>query len=160
MLSITEDSKKHFWSDVTYTVWIAAFLSGIPSTALAYFTGKDMLEATRAAGEMLVAADSSPLQLAMAATAVHGSLTIFWGSVLTLYVPRKHAISCSCIAMILVGIFNLCVVAPRFFPSVAALQFWPQMMDHANLGLCYGIVLYWRFIRRVNYRKLHGLSDA
>jgi hypothetical protein len=159
-LSITGDSKKHFWSDVTYAALIAGIFGGIPSTLLAYFTGKDILEATHAAGAMLIAADSSSTQLFMAATLVHGSLTFFWATVLTLCVPRKHAVSCSCILMILVGFFNLSIIAPHFFPSVAALQFWPQMMDHAALGFCYGAILYWRYIRRVNYRKRHGLPDA
>ena len=156
MLEITDEGRKHFWSDVTYTTWIAAFLSGIPSTALAYFTGKDMMEATRAAGAMLIAPDSSTSSLVLAATVVHGTLTFFWASILTLFVPREHAVSYSCIVMILVGIVNLCIIAPLFFPSVVALSFWPQMMDHAALGFCFGIVLRWRFVRRVNYRKQHA----
>ena len=115
-----------------------------------------MMEATRAAGAMLIAADSSVSHLLLAATLVHGSLTFFWASVLTLYAPREHAIICSTAVMVLVGFINLGIIAPLFFPSVVALEFWPQMMDHAALGFCYGAVLYWRYIRRVNYRKTHA----
>jgi hypothetical protein len=36
---------------------------------------------------------------------------------------------------------DLRLIAPRFFPEVAALEFWPQMADHLVWGACFGLVL-------------------
>ena len=150
--------RKYFWSDVGYTVLFASFLSGIPSTLLAYLTDRDMLEATRAAALMLATEDSSKLQLALSAIVVHGFLTFFWASVLTLFAPRKHAILVSFLLMIVVGFFNLLVMAPLFFPSIVPLDFWPQMMDHAALGFSFGLVLYWRSERRAKRQQRRAIS--
>jgi hypothetical protein len=41
-------------------------------------------------------------------------------------------------AAALIGIVDLRLIAPRFFPEVAGLEFWPQMADHLMWGLCFG----------------------
>ena len=153
MLGISAEAKKYYWVDIGYTVLFASILSGIPSTLLAYVTDRDMLEATRAAALMFAPEDSSTLHLALSAIIVHGGLTFFWASVLVLYVPRKHAIIISTLVLVLVGFINLLVVAPLFFPSVVELAFWPQMMDHAALGLSFGVVLHWRSQWRIKRRN-------
>jgi hypothetical protein len=40
-----------------------------------------------------------------------------------------------------IGLLDLRVIAPAFFPSVAALAFWPQMADHLMWGACLGLPL-------------------
>ena len=45
------------------------------------------------------------------------------------------------IAAIAIGLIDLLVMAPAFFPAVAALAFWPQMADHLAWGLLLGAAL-------------------
>ncbi len=46
-----------------------------------------------------------------------------------------------------IGLLDLRVIAPLFFPEVAALAFWPQMADHLMWGACVGVVLQVRWKR-------------
>jgi hypothetical protein len=121
--------------------WLAAtLLSGIPSTLHALVTGRDVLEATRAAAAML------PLtgHLLADAALVHIGVSLFWSLVLVLLLPRRHIAVWAAVAAIGIGFLDLRVIAPLFFPEVAALEFWPQMADHLMWGLCFGVVLQWR----------------
>ena len=59
--------------------WLAAtFLSGAPSTVYALLTGGDPLEATRAAGAMLMPRTSPLPALLAAAAVVHATVSLFW----------------------------------------------------------------------------------
>jgi hypothetical protein len=118
--------------------WLAAtLLSGIPSTLHALLTGHDPLGATRAAAAML------PLTqyFFVDAGLVHCAVSLFWALVLWRVLPRRRATAWAVAAAALIGILDLRVIAPRFFPEVAALEFWPQMADHLMWGLCFGLVL-------------------
>jgi hypothetical protein len=57
--------------------FVAAVTSGAPSAIWALWTDGDVLEATRAAGAMLIPADSSVLSLIIAAAIVHMSVSLF-----------------------------------------------------------------------------------
>jgi hypothetical protein len=46
-----------------------------------------------------------------------------------------------------VALFDLRVIAPLFFPSVAALPFWPQFGDHLMRGALLGGTLQARLKR-------------
>jgi hypothetical protein len=121
--------------------WLAAtLLSGIPSTLHALVTGRDVLEATRAAAAML------PLtgHLLADAALVHIGVSLFWSLVLVLLLPRRHIAVWAAVGAIGIGLLDLRAIAPFFFPAVAALEFWPQMADHLMWGLCFGTVLQWR----------------
>jgi hypothetical protein len=73
--------------------WIAAtLLSGLPSTLYALFSGGEVLEATRAAGAMLIPARSSLLQLFAAAAFVQGTVSFFWVLILALVLPRRKVL--------------------------------------------------------------------
>jgi hypothetical protein len=125
-------SLKHF-----FYAWLAAtLLSGIPSTLYALATGGDALEATRAAAAMF------PLSRNLFADAalVHGSVSLFWATILWCTLPRRHAAAWALAAAALIGLLDLRFIAPRFFPEVAALDFWPQMADHLMWGACFGLV--------------------
>jgi hypothetical protein len=118
--------------------WLAAtLLSGIPSTLHALVTGRDPLEATRAAAAMLPLTPS----LLVNAGIVHCAVSMFWAVILWLVLPRRHAAAWAVAAAALIGILDLRIIAPRFFPEVAALEFWPQMADHLAWGLCLGPVI-------------------
>ena len=51
-----------------------------------------------------------------------------------------------------IGLLDLRVIAPRFFPEVADLSLLPQIADHLMWGACLGLVLRhrWRATRRVS----------
>lgn len=125
--------------------WLAAtVLSGIPSTVFAWLTGGDITEATRAAGMMLVPGDAAGWLLFAAAALVHAAVSLFWATALVALLPRRHTVLSAVLASVLIALIDLRLIAPRFFPEVAALDFWPQLADHLMWGLSAGAALVWR----------------
>ena len=122
--------------DLLYAWLAATLLSGIPSTVLALTTGGDPMEATRAAGAMVGRPDSI-----VAAGAVHASVSLFWSWVLWLALPPRHTTLWALAAAAAIALLDLRVIAPVFFPEVAALAFWPQFADHLAWGACIGVTL-------------------
>jgi hypothetical protein len=131
---------------------VATALSGIPSTLYSALTGADIAEPTRAAGAMLIAADSNDRELLIAAAVVHITVSFFWSAILILILPRAFTASACVLAALLIGVLDLRVIAPRFFPEVANLSLLPQIADHLMWGACLGLVLRhrWRATRRVS----------
>ena len=116
---------------------VATVISGAPSTLYALATGGDPGEATFAAGRMLV--DSkSPVVLLAAAAVVHPVVSAFWAVVAGLVLPRRHTALWAMAFAAVVGMLDLLFIAPRWFPEIAALAFWPQMADHLMWGACLG----------------------
>jgi hypothetical protein len=116
-----------------YAWLLATLLSGIPSTLYALLTGGDPLEATRAAGAMISRPDSIA-----AAALVHSSISLFWALLLWLVLPYRNTMLCALLASAAIAILDLKMIAPIFFPEVAALAFWPQFADHLMWGACVG----------------------
>lgn len=115
--------------------WLAAtLLSGVPSTLYALLTGSDALEATRAAGAMI----NRPGSIAAAAL-VHSLVSLFWATVLWLLLPYRHSALWALLASMGIALLDLRIIAPAFFPEVAALAFWPQFADHLMWGACIGL---------------------
>jgi hypothetical protein len=125
----------------------AALLSGIPSTVHAWWTGGDVLEATRAAGAMLIPAGSSDAALFAAAAIVHLAVSMFWAAVLVRLLPPRHVLIGSLLALAAIAILDLKIIGP-LFPEVYALPFWPQFADHLAFGAVFGAALAWRIRRR------------
>ena len=136
-----------FASDVLVAGNAAAVLSGIPSTVYAGLTGRDMMEATRAAGAMLIPAHSSDARLLSFAALVHVSVSTFWATVLTFALPQKRAVPWALAAAAGIAVLDLRVIG-RWFPEVRALAFGPQLADHLAWGATLGVVLQWRRRRR------------
>ena len=91
------------------------------------------LEATRAAGAMVGRPDSI-----LAAAAVHLAVSTFWSVVLWFTLRSAWwALPASA----LIALLDLRVIAPLFFPEVAALAFWPQFADHLAWGAFYSVGL-------------------
>ncbi|MEN3352971.1 MAG: hypothetical protein V7640_1129 [Betaproteobacteria bacterium] len=97
---------------------------------------------------MLVTANSSDLQLLTAAAVVHIAVSFFWSGILILILPRTFITSACVLAASLIGVLDLRVIAPHFFPEVARLPFLPQMADHLMWGTCLGLMLRRRWQQR------------
>ena len=112
-------------------------LSGLPSTLSAFAPGHDVLEPTRAAATMFPWSGN----LLLDAGLVHASVSLFWAALLWFALPRRYVGVWALAASALIGVLDLRLIAPLFFPEVAALEFWPQMADHLMWGICFGAVL-------------------
>jgi hypothetical protein len=146
-----------------FCAWaVATLLSGIPSTLYSWATGRDVLEATRAAGTMLLSEKSSSFALFLAAAVVHCSISLFWSIIFISILPDKRVILCSVTGAIVIGVFDLRIIGP-LFPEIIRLPFWPQMADHVFWGASLGTV---HFIRnktpsqRVQTTPNSGAPDA
>jgi hypothetical protein len=127
--------------DLLYAWLLATLLSGIPSTLYALLTGGDAMEATRAAGAMLLPAETRLPVLLAAAAIAHSSVSFFWATVLWLTLPDRHTTLWAMLASVAIALLDLRLIAPAFFPEVAALAFWPQLADHLMWGACYSVGL-------------------
>jgi hypothetical protein len=74
-----------------------------------------------------------------AAAAVHGFVSLFWAAVLWLTLPRTYTPLWALLASAAIALLDLRIIAPVFFPEVAALAFWPQFADHLMWGACVGL---------------------
>jgi hypothetical protein len=137
--------RQAYLRDLLWAGAAATVFGGIPSTLWALARGDDVTEATRAAGAMLVPADSSFVALFAAAAVVHTAISFFWTAILVRVLPRRHVMAGAVGAALVIGVVDLKLIAPFFFPEVAALAFLPQMADHAMWGATLGVVLAYRW---------------
>lgn len=126
---------------------LAAMLSGVPSTVHAQFTGGDPLEASLAAGSMLLPGEERRGRLLAAAVPIHIGLSLGWAVLLSATLPRSRTISCGIITGALIAALDLGVVGRRF-PRIRALPVLPQVADHLAFGAVVGAVLRGRRERR------------
>ena len=133
--------------DLFHAWWVATLFSGLPSTLHALATGADPLQTTRAAGAMLLPHASATPVLFAAAAIVHPAVSLFWTLVFGFALPRRHVVAAAIAGSLAVALLDLLVIAPRFFPAVAALPFWPQLADHLAWGTLLGGTLLWRLRR-------------
>ena len=117
--------------------WAAA-LSGLPSTLHALATRRDPLQATKAAGSILLPREQRTLPLVLAAAPVHLALSFGWAAVLQKGRVRgtvPGTMAGLAIAALDLGLFG------RVFPRIRALPLAPQVADHAAYGAIVGFVL-------------------
>jgi hypothetical protein len=138
-----------YWRDLLAAGWTATLVGGMPSTLYAFATGGDPLEATRAAGAMLIPAGSRTIELVLAAAMVHVCVSFSWAAILVRVLPRRQVVLWASAAAALIGLIDLRVIAPVFFPEVADLPLGPQMADH----LMWGASLGWVLARRSRTRR-------
>lgn len=115
---------------------LAGLLSGIPSTLHALLTGRDPLEATRAAGTLLASPDASTPRLLVAAAVVHTGLSLGWGVVLARTLPRERPLLWGGLAGAGIAALDLGLVGRRL-PAIRRLPLLPQVADH----LLYGVLV-------------------
>jgi len=138
-----------YWRDLLAAGWTATLVGGTPSTLYALATGGDPMEATLAAGGMLLPASAGTTALVVAAAVVHVCVSFFWAAILVRVMPRKQVILWTTTAAALIGLIDLRLIAPVFFPEVADLALGPQMADH----LMWGASLGWVLARRSRTRR-------
>jgi hypothetical protein len=119
---------------------VAAVLSGGPSTLAALRSGDSPMEATLAAGTLLLPRERRPVALALAAVPVHLALSLGWAVVLAEFLPRRHTTRWGAASGLAIAVLDLGVFARRY-PRLRALRTVPQVADHVAFGATAGAVL-------------------
>jgi hypothetical protein len=119
---------------------VAALLSGAPSTLHALATRSDPLEATLAAGTLLLPRERRRPVLALAAVPVHLALSLGWAIVLAALLPRRRTVAWATLAGLAIAALDLGVVGRRV-ARIRALPQLPQVLDHVAYGAAVGAVL-------------------
>jgi hypothetical protein len=119
---------------------VAAAVSGTPSTVWALARGRDPLEATLAAGALILPGETRRARLIAAAVPVHLSLSLAWAFVLARVLPRGREIGAGAAAGLGIAVLDL-GVAGRRFQRIRALPVLPQIADHVVYGVTVGFVL-------------------
>jgi hypothetical protein len=119
---------------------VAAVLSGAPSTLHALLTGCDPLEASLAAGTLLLPRERRPSRLLPAAAVAHVALSLGWAAVLAAVLPRRHATAAAVAAGLAIAALDLGVVGRRF-ERIRALPLIPQVLDHVAYAVIVAVVL-------------------
>jgi hypothetical protein len=134
-------------ADVLIAAAVAAVLSGAPSTAHALLTRANPLEASLAAGTLLLPHEQRPSRLLAAATVTHAALSLGWAIVLAAVLPRRRAPFAAGAAGLAIAALDLGVVGRRF-PRIRALALVPQILDHVAYAVTVAAVLECRRGRR------------
>jgi len=116
----------------------AAVLSGAPSTVYAVAAGRDPLEATKAAGSIVLHRERRTLPLLAAAVPVHVALSLGWAVVLERSAVRGSGRGA--VAGLVIAALDLGLVGRRY-PRLRALPLGPQIADHVAYGVIVGVVL-------------------
>ena len=119
---------------------VAAVLSGAPSTLHALATGRDPLEASLAAGTLLLGRERRPARLLVAAAVAHVALSLGWAVVLAVVLPRRRTVAAAAAAGLAIAALDLGVVGRRY-PRIRALPLVPQVLDHVAYAVTVGVVL-------------------
>jgi len=119
---------------------VAGALSGAPSTVHAMATGRSPFDALRAAGTLLLADDAPPSARAAAGVAAHGAISLGWGVVLAVVLPRRRAVVWGALAGLAIAGLDLGVLGRRR-PRIRALPTVPQVADHVAFGALVGAIV-------------------
>ena len=118
----------------------AAVVSGAPSTLFAIAAGRHVLEATTAAGSLLLPRETRRGRLLVAAVPAHLAISLGWAVVLSAVLPRRRTVLAGAGAGLAIAALDLGLVGRRF-PRIRALPLGPQLADHALYGAAVGAVL-------------------
>lgn len=133
--------------DVAVAAAVAAVVSGAPSTAHALLTGASPLEASLAAGTLLLPHERRASRLLPAAAVAHAALSLGWAIVLAAILPRRRTLVPAIAAGLAIAALDLGVVSRRF-PRIRELALVPQILDHVAYAVTVGAVLERRARRR------------
>jgi hypothetical protein len=127
-------------ADVLVAAAVAALVSGAPSTVHALLTRTNPLEASLAAGTLLLAHEQRPSRLLPAAAAAHAALSLGWAVVLAAVLPRRRTLIPAAAAGLAIAALDLGVVGRRV-PRIRELALVPQILDHVAYAVTVGAVL-------------------
>lgn len=133
------DVRRTVRDGVVAGAWAGA-LSGAPSTLAAWARGESPLEATRAAGTLLLPQEQRDARLLPAAALAHVALSVGWGVALSATLPRRRPVLAGTVAGLGIAALDLGVVG-RHLPSIRALPLAPQVADHVAFGAIAGATL-------------------
>ncbi|HVF80144.1 MAG TPA: hypothetical protein VNA28_17760 [Solirubrobacteraceae bacterium] len=119
---------------------VAAVLSGAPSTLHAIVTRSSPVEATLAAGTLLLPHEDRAVRLALAAVPVHIGLSLGWAVLLAAVLPRRRTVAWATLAGLAISALDIGVIGRRY-PRIRALAQMPQVLDHVAYGAVVGAVL-------------------
>jgi hypothetical protein len=130
---------------------IGGLMAAVPSTVHALATRRSPIEATMAAGTLVLPGESRPAVLMAAALPVHAALSLGWAAVLAATLPRRRAGVAGgaaggalgaggAAAGLIIAAIDLGLVGRRF-PRIRSLPLLPQVADHVVYGLAVGWVL-------------------
>ena len=119
---------------------VAAALSGLPSTLHALCTGGDPLEASLAAGTVLLRSEQRASGLLPAAALVHAGMSLGWAVVLAATLPARRTVLAGGLAGAAIAVLDL-GVGGRRLPRIRTLPVLPQLADHVAYGAVVGAVL-------------------
>ena len=119
---------------------VAAVLSGAPSTVHALATRQDPLEASRAAGALLLPHETRTTRLLAAAVPVHLALSLGWATVLAAALPRRRTTAWGALAGLGIAALDLNMPGERT-ARVRRLPVKPQVADHLAFGIVAGAVV-------------------
>jgi len=125
----------------------ASILSGLPSTLHALATGRDPLEATMAAGSLLLPREHRSGRLIAAAIPVHLAVSLCWSFALAHILPTRRTRAAGLLAGAAIAALDLGVIGRRA-RRIRALPLLPQLLDHAAFGVVVAHVI----VRRRNKR--------
>jgi hypothetical protein len=118
---------------------VAAVLSGAPSTLFTLVDGGDILDSTRAVGRVFLRRPRHHADLVAGALA-HVALSLGWGVVLAAALPRRRTIVAGTAAGAGIAALDLGLIGRRL-PTIRALAWRPQLLDHLAYGAIVGAVL-------------------
>ncbi|MGI8707003.1 MAG: hypothetical protein ACR2LG_02185 [Actinomycetota bacterium] len=103
-------------------------------------TRGNVLEATLAAGSVLVPNERRRGPLLLAAIPVHLGLSAAWTVIMSAVLPRNKPVLEGTVAGLAIAAFDLGVVGRRF-PRIRALQPAPQIADHLAFGIVTALLI-------------------
>ena len=118
----------------------AALLSGLPSTIHALIVKADPLEATAAAGSILLPGEARRARLIVAAIPVHLGLSVAWAVAMAAVLPRRNPPLEGTVSGLVIAAVDLGVIGRRF-PRIRALRSLPQIADHVAFGILVATIL-------------------
>ncbi len=131
---------------------VAAVLSGAPSTTHALMNAINPLEASLAAGTLLLGDEERMSRLLPAALVAHGALSLGWALVLAALLPARRTVAWSIPAGLAIAALDLGVVGRRY-PRIRALALAPQILDHVAFSASVGWIVSRRRARRAEARR-------
>jgi hypothetical protein len=70
----------------------------------------------------------------------HVAISLFWGIVLGVALPRRNTALAGALAGVAIAALDLGLIG-RYFPLIEALPFLPQLADHVAFGATAGLVI-------------------